>query len=140
MKRYQGATVASAVAHGLAWVAFLWLTFWPYSYQGVSVTPVVPGDTPGEPRHISASLIQTNGLKVLPLLVFPVLLSGLGLLTVIVWGIKSFTSRALLSVAAILLILFGLAGAFSIGLFFLPAAVTMIVAAVMAFRQKTAPI
>jgi len=84
-------------------------------------------------------LIQTNGLKVLPLLLSPVLLSGLGLLTVIGWGIQRFTCRALLSVAAILLILFCLAGAFSIGLFFLPAAVAMIVAAVMAFRQKTAP-
>ena len=34
------AVVSAKVAHILAWAAFLWIAFWPHSYQGVAVIDV----------------------------------------------------------------------------------------------------
>ena len=69
------------LTHAAAWVAFLWLVFWPFAYRGVSIQASPPGsDAAPVVTELSASLIETNGLwVVLPLLV-PVVLTGLAYL------------------------------------------------------------
>ena len=75
------------LAHGLAWAAFLWIAFWPYSYQGVSATPVqvdelgnVVGTAESEVVRYSSSFVEVNGVGPLLLLFIPVILTGLALM------------------------------------------------------------
>ena len=135
-----GAYKLNAVAHGLAVVAFLWLLLWPNFYQGVSVSSVavLEGAQPPPPteRHIpipqerfSTSLIEENGLKVIPLLLVPVILTGLGLFAALYGDNNSRAAKWVLWMTAIVLFAFCLLAIFSIGLFFLPAAIAFIIAA-----------
>ena len=39
-KNSRTAVVSAKVAHILAWAAFLWIAFWPHSYQGVALIDV----------------------------------------------------------------------------------------------------
>ena len=135
-----GAYKLNAVAHGLAVAAFLWLLLWPSFYQGVSVSPVAVLEgaqpSPSNERHFaipkkrfSASLIEENGLWVIPLLLAPVILTGLGLLMALYGYNNSRAAKWVLWVAAIVLLAFCLLAIFSIGPFFLPAAIAFIIAA-----------
>ena len=47
VKPNRAAVVTAIVAHVLAWAAFLWIAFWPYSYQGVSVNSDHPAYVDG---------------------------------------------------------------------------------------------
>ena len=117
------------VAHALAWVAGLWMVFGPV-YQGVSVTPSMPGEPAGETTRHTHTLVEANGLWVLWLLLIPVLLSGAALLAVVFTGTGQARRRALLWTPALALLAFCVVGIFSIGLFYLPAALAMQVAAI----------
>ncbi len=82
MKRCDAAVISTWVAHALAWVVALWLAVGPV-YQGVSVTPVTPGDVARESTRVTASLIEVNGWRVLPLLLAPVVLTSIPLSAVL---------------------------------------------------------
>ena len=82
MKTRDPAMVVGWAAHLLTWAVLLWLALWPGFYQGVSVSATSPGESSGEATRIWASLIQVNGLRVLPWLLLPVLLTGVGLLAI----------------------------------------------------------
>jgi hypothetical protein len=116
-------TVAAAIGVGAAMAATLWFVFSPCSYVGVRVAPAGPGRTGGVGERVCASLIEVNGWWVLGLLSVPVILSVLGFLAVRgrirgpVWGM------------AAVLLAFCVVGALSVGLFYLPAVVALIVAA-----------
>jgi hypothetical protein len=117
-------TVAVAAGVGLAVAATLWLVLWPCSYVGVTAVPADPvGPAPAAER-VCASLIAANGWWVLGLLSVPVALTVVGLLASLggigwlVWG-----------VAAVLLG-FCVIGAFSVGLYYAPSVVALVVAAV----------
>jgi hypothetical protein len=143
MKHTDGATIASVIALVLATIAMLGLLFWANLYQGTSstVVAVVPGtEVSGsaglvQETQTNASLVEANGRWVISLLLFPVALAAIGLLAAI--QRRKTQGRALWRlwrtfgwVSAILLMLFSLAGAASIGMFFIPAAVAAIVGAV----------
>jgi hypothetical protein len=156
------AIISSAIAHALAWLASLWLAFWPVAYQGVSATavevtpemvegrpgpalqqmPPVAQRTPipatGQPRRTSASLIEVNGLRVLALLLIPVALTGLALLAALVRHRHQTGSRVYLWASAFLFLAFCAMAIFSIGAFYLPAALVLLVAAVAGSRRKPA--
>lgn len=126
-------SIASALSLILALSASLFLALWPCSYEGVEATAVVsPGV--GLPqraseavpvRHLCASLIDVNGPRVLTVLALPVGIAGVGVL------LAHFGLRKALWLTAVLLLLFCLIGAFSIGLFYLPSAVALLVAAAL---------
>lgn len=136
MKFKGNAAIVSAIAsHVLSWVAFLWLMFWPYFYQGLQTVPTVPGGPPGLSTKTHASLLAANGLwAIVPLLV-PVIITALLLTIAISKRSKKVVKLTAWPLAAMLLG-FCVLGAFSIGMFYLPAALAAGVTAFMLLRRK----
>lgn len=101
-------------------------------YQSVSSTiETRPGGFAIESVETTETLLKANGLSALPLLVGPVVLTALVVAILMTTRIKPSTRKVSLWVAAVLLLGFCVAGALSIGTFYLPAAVALVVAAVM---------
>ena len=134
MNRRDAVVISTVVAHVLTWVAALLLVVVPV-YQGVSTTAVTPGGVASESTRVTATFIEVNGLGVLTLLLAPVVLTALALMAVLTIHVRLAMRRVLLWVAAVLLLGFGAVGIFSIGLFYLPAAVALVVSAVMGSRR-----
>ena len=125
----------AALSHVLAWGALLWLVFYPGFYQGVGETIVAPGTAPRVETSVSASLIAVNGWSVLRVLVAPLVLSGVGLLSI--WlSEPTRGAKALQWFSALLLFGFCVLGSFSIGVFYVPAAVALLTAAVLAAGRR----
>ncbi|GEM_PF-729803 len=154
MRRMGAATIAAVIAHVLAWTAFLFLALWPYTYRGVEsgqsqshvvapgTFPRLPAMTPSpEPHTAYKSLITENGIGVLGIIVVPVLITGVGLaasLHVDAWPWENAWPWAKAALWATALLLLGLCilGALSIGTFYLPGAIALIVAATLAGRHN----
>ena len=79
----------------------------------------------GESIRVTATLIDVNGLYVLPLLLAPVLLTALAALVAIVIHAGLVRRGALILASAVLLLGFCAVGIFTIGMFFLPAAIAV---------------
>jgi hypothetical protein len=103
----------------LAWTAGLGLALWPCAYQGIEATG---GANPEQ--QVCASVVQANGVGVLGVLALPVLLAVVGLVAV------RGRRRWLLVVAMVVLVAFCVLALASIGLFYLPAAIALIIAVV----------
>jgi len=129
------AFTAASCSHLLAWVAFVLLVFVPI-YQSESVAAVPEGAGPSQPGRVTATLIGVNGWSVLPIVLAPVAISGAGLLGVILVGPGRALRRAPLGISTLLLLGFCIAGSFSIGLFYLPAALAMAVSGAVSFGQR----
>ena len=126
--------VPGRIARGLAGTAFLlslaaalFLALWPESYQGTSVT------TDGRVVEYSASLIEENGMDALFWLLLPV--------AACLWAfLASFSGTTAAKVAmwlmALLLLLFAWATILSVGAFYLPAALALLLAALAATRRR----
>ena len=133
MKKWNAAIISALVSDVLAWVAFLWLLLWPYSYRGISVT-----QTAGEPLQTietHTSLLAVNGLWALVPLLFPIAITAL-LLAMALSSNNKVVKLPAWPLAAILLGFCVLSG-FSIGMFYLPAASVSIVTAILLLRRKT---
>ena len=74
-------------------------------------------------------------MRVLPLLLIPVALTALALVTVLVSESRQGTRKVALWGLAVLLLRFCVVGIFSIGLFYVPAAIALVVSAVKSLRQ-----
>ncbi len=129
MKIRSLAVFSTGIAHGLAWGVVIWLAFGPV-YQGASVAPVGPGETPNEPTRTSASLIEVNGLQVLPILLVPAALTGSALLTVLLTHTGQTRRKVLLWVLTVLLLVFCVLGSFSIGILYYPSALALLLTAI----------
>ena len=129
--------VSAWAAHALAWGVGLWMVFGPV-YQGVSVAASMPGEPEGEAARHSATLLEANGLWVLWLLLIPILLSGLALLVIGFTDAGQARRKALLWLAALALLAFCVVGIFSIGLFYLPVALALLVTAVIGSLKGSA--
>ena len=124
--------VPGRIARGLAGTAFLlslaaalFLALWPESYQGTSVT------TDGRVVEYSASLIEENGAQVLVWLLLPV--------AACLWAfLASFSGTTAARVAMWLMGLLVLAfvSILSVGAFYLPAALALLLAALAATRRR----
>ena len=128
MRSISAATVAAWVAHALAWAAGLWLAFGPV-YQGASTTASAPGEPPGETVRFTSTLIEQNGLWVVPLLLAPIVLTAVALLALRLTNDRQVVRRVLLWGPATLLLGFCVLGIFSIGILYLPAALALLVTA-----------
>ncbi len=134
----RAAVISAAVAHALAWAAFLWMAFWPHSYQGVSATPVqvdelgnVIGTAEIETVRHSASLVEVNGIWVLLPLVIPVILTGLALIALLTWKGRSAGRVLIIAGLALALLVFCFLGYLSFGIIYLPAALALIASALL---------
>ena len=132
------AAFAAWVAHALAWAAGLYLAFGPV-YGGVSMTAAAPGELPGEVNTPPATLIEVNGLYVVPLLLIPVLLTALGLLTIYFIAPGRAVRKALLWLYAVALAAYCIVAVFSLGVFYLPAALAMLCAAISSLPERGRP-
>ena len=130
MKSTPLAVKLSATAHVLAWIAFLFIAFWPSSYSGTSTTPIGPDGSGGEVVHHTGSVVEVNGWGVLVPLLVPVALTALGL--GVTWSRdgRGISNKFLLWTIAVLLIGFCLIAIASIGMFYLPAALALLVSAI----------
>ncbi len=124
MTRNRIAKGLAGVSLLLANAALLFLAFWPYSYQ--SQTMSADG---GVVDETSASLIEENGMGVLVWLIIPVIMC---LVAFLVTLSRIRGGKVILWAMAVLLLLFGLVSIFSIGAFYLPAALALIIAAATA--------
>jgi len=138
LKQQQAPMPLFAAAHVLAWLAFLFLVSWPNFYSGFTETAVSPGETAVEAERVTASLIEVNGYRIVFLLLIPVIVSGVALFSVyaeLKLGARiGFTVWA----AAFTLMLFAGIGSVTIGIFYLPGALTLLVAAVIRQRRRQA--
>jgi hypothetical protein len=134
---HRAAVGLAVLSHLLAWGALLWLVFYPNYYQGVGETIVAPGTAPRVETSVSASLIAVNGWSVLRVLIVPPVLSGVGLVSV--WlSEPTRGAKALQWFSALLLFGFCVLGAFSIGVFYVPAAVALLTAVVLEAGRRVA--
>ena len=107
---------AAVVAIVLAAIASVWLVAWPCFYTGATSGPS------GESTTCS-SLIAENGTWVLSYLAIPIILTVLAFLALVA------RLRAVMWTLAILLFALCILAAWSIGLFYVPSAVTILIAA-----------
>ena len=112
--------ILAVIAQFLAVIAAIWL-IWP-----LRVGPIY---------YSEQSIVDTDGLGVLPILFAPSALILAGTVALYMWAtraspIAKWTAWAV----AALLPLFALAASMSVGLFFLPAAATMLLATVLQRR------
>ena len=130
--------VSAWTAHALAWAAGVWLTFGP-AYAGVSVTPVLRGDGSGsEATRYTATLIEVNGLYVIFWLLVPVVLTGIALLAVQLTNNSQARRKILLWGPVVALLGFCAVAILSVGVFYLPAALALLFAAVTDSRGHAA--
>lgn len=143
MRYHRTAEIMSGMSLVIALAASLWLTLWPYSYsyESVSVTSGAPAG--GAPRVIrgSASLIEVNGAMAFVPLSAPVVLAALAFGCAVrarcgaqAQRLNPVVRRLVLWTVAILLSGFSVAAGFSIGAFYMPAAVLSLTAAVASAR------
>ena len=102
----------TALAHGLAWAAFLWLMFAPFLYRGESTPEVY------QPWVVLYFLI-------------PVVLTVVAFLTVWYWNPTRWTGTVILWAMAVLLLVFCVLGMLSYGLLFVPAFLAAAITAVV---------
>ena len=109
--------ILAVVAQFLAVIAAIWL-IWP-----LRVGPIY---------YSEQSIVDTDGLGVLPMLFAPSALILGGTVALYMWATRAsaIAKWAAWAVAA-LLPLFALAASMSVGLFFLPAAATMLLATIL---------
>ncbi len=130
MNLTKASAISTSIAHALAWIVFIWMIFAPF-YQGESVTAVYPGEIPSEPTRTTATIVEVNGWGVLPILFLPVFLTGLALLSFLRTHAGQTRRKLFAWVLAVLLLVFCILGSFSIGLFYFPSALALVLAAIV---------
>ena len=135
VKRYDAAIILTVTANVLALAAAIWLALGP-AYQGESVAAVATGGVAGEPVRTTATLIEVNGPRVLPLIFIPVILTALAALAATILRADSVWRGPLVLALAVLLSGLCVVALFSIGLLFLPAAIFLVFAGGIGLRRK----
>ena len=116
MTRTRISLTAAAIAHILAWAATIFFLFGP-AYSGNT------GDT--------ATLIEANGLWAALLLVIPVAVTAVTLIASLPNAPRPRLMLALRWASFALLLAFCAVSALSIGIFYLPAAIAMLVTVIL---------
>lgn len=137
MKFTWTAVKLSATAHVLAWIAFLFIAFWPWFYSGTSTTPIGPDGSGGEVVQHHGSLVAVNGWGVLLPLLVPVALTALGLGVAWSRDAQGISSKLLLWALAVLMIGFCVIAIASIGIFYLPAGLALLASAIVMSRKRS---
>ena len=126
MTRTRISLAAAIIAHTLAWAATLFFLFWPI-YTGVSVSP----DESGISSVSSKTLIEANGLWSALLLVIPVALTAITLIATLPTPAHPRIMLTLRWTSFAVLLAFCAVSILSIGIFYLPAAIATLIAAVV---------
>ena len=132
----RSAYVSAWMALGLAVATGIYLAVGP-AYQGVEVEAVAPGESSVEVGRFTATFIEVNGLRVVPLLLVPVVLSGLA-----VWAVHARDAGRIRRQASLWMFAVALLGLcavtfLSIGVLYLPTGIALLAAAFTGLRAKT---
>ena len=127
MTRNKISLIAALLAHIFAWAATLFFLFWPV-YSGVSASP---GES-GVSRVSGETLIEVNGLWAALLIVLPIIFTAIALIASLPSAAHPRIMLILRWTAFALMVLFCAAGILSIGIFYIPAAIGVFVAATTA--------
>lgn len=84
----------------------------------------------------SATLVDVNGVRIIPILAIPVALTAVAVLASLKLHRRRMLSMVLLWSSTIVLVLFSLLGLLSIGLFYFPAALALMAAALFGSIAK----
>jgi hypothetical protein len=114
------------VAISLATIASVWLAVWPCFYTGTTAGPTGKSTT-------CSSLIAENGTWVISYLAIPIILTVLAFFALVA------RLRTIMWVLAIVLFALCILAAWSIGLFYIPSAVALLVAASQLNRARARP-
>lgn len=148
---YKLALAFSLAAHACAWIAFLFLLFWTGFYSGQSEiaravntpsdqsqAPLTRVETEVQTESFSASIVEINGKGVIPIMAIPVLLTAAAVVGVLLLDSRPRFGISLMWTSTIATVMFCLLGAFSIGLFYFPAALALILASTIeSYSQLT---
>ena len=127
MTRTRISLTAALLAHIFAWAATLFFLFWP-AYNGISgsagegVTSSVSGKT----------LIEVNGIWAALLIVLPIIFTSVALIASLPGAARPRLMLILRWTAFALTLLFCAAGIYSVGIFYIPAAIGVFIAATTA--------
>ncbi len=121
---------AALAAHALAWVAAVFFAFAP-TYSGESSTAVNRGaESVTETVRYTQTMLEANGPGVIFLLLVPVLLTGIALLAIRSANDGQMRRAAFIWVPTVALLGLCVLAVMSIGLFYLPAALALLTAAI----------
>jgi hypothetical protein len=139
------ALTAALVGHIFAWAALLLLVFWTGFYSGQSSTAVAVNSTGSQSQttltrveaettteSFSASVIDINGLRIIPILALPVALTAAAAMAIVLLPTRPRFGISLAWTCTIAIVVFSLFSASSIGLFYFPAAMALIPASLLA--------
>lgn len=126
MTRIKISLAAAIIAHIFAWAATLFFLFWPI-YGGVSVSP---GES-GMSRVSGKTLLEVNGTWAAFLIILPIIFTAIGLIASLPGTTSPRLMLTLRWAAFALMLLFCVVGIYSLGIFYLPAALAVLVAAVI---------
>lgn len=127
------ADVSAAVAHALAWAAFLWIVLNPCAYRGALTTPDPAGRLYQGQREVArhcAFFSEVNGLWAIVPIFVPVVLTGLVLITVLIWKGPRLGAALMLGGLATVLLAFCAMAYLSFGVIYSPASFALIIAAI----------
>ena len=116
-------------AHALAWAAGVLFAVWPI-YRGTSATPSSGGGS-GTVRHHTETLIEADGWPAVVALLIPILLTGLALVLVYATSRWRLLRKTMLWMLSVALLGFCAVAIFSIGFFYIPAALALLVGIIL---------
>ena len=116
-------------AHALAWAAGVWFAVWPI-YHGTSATPSADGGS-GTVTHTTETLIEADGYPAVVALLIPILLTGLALVLVYATSRWRLVRKTMLWMLAVALLGLCAVGIMSIGFFYIPAALALLVGIIL---------
>jgi hypothetical protein len=116
-------------AHALTWAAGVWFAAWPV-YRGTSATPSSGGGS-GTVTHYTETLIEANGWPAMIALLIPILLTGLALVLVYATSRWRLVRKTMLWMLAVVLLGFCAVAILSIGFFYIPAALALLVGIIL---------
>ena len=116
-------------AHALTWAAGVWFAVWPI-YPGTSATPSAGGGS-GTVTHTTETLIEADGWPAVIALLIPILLTGLALVLVYATSRWRLVRKTMLWVLAVVLLGLCVVAIMSIGFFYIPAALALLVGTIL---------
>ncbi|MBM3941717.1 MAG: hypothetical protein FJ316_02095 [SAR202 cluster bacterium] len=132
MTQLRAARWMTVLAHGLAWSAFAFILFWPWMYHGTTIEVGPDGIQRVVPY--SATFLEVNSRWTLIPLLVPVGLTAAGLLVAL--GAHGRRNIVLLWIVTALAAVFCVLGSFSVGMFYAPACLALLAAAIIFTMSK----
>ena len=137
----RAALIATAIAHALAWAAFLWLTLYLCVYRVVSI--IFQQTTKGgwassqdiPAVSTSACILESYDLWAALVFFVPVISTGVALILLLVWRLPRLWGALMLGILSFAGLAFCLLGYLGYGAAYVPAVLALITGTVLSSRR-----